>query len=103
MVGIVRRPLDLGDQFAVGGLLVLTPAFARAHQADIGVFGSRIRIRTVHGQADVPRVVEEGRAILGDGLFTAQDLAVANQGASAAIDLVASRCGSAWRSPPWLV
>ena len=29
IVGIVRRPLDLGDRGASGGVLVLTPAFNR--------------------------------------------------------------------------
>ena len=90
VAAIVRRPLDLGDRGASGGLLVLTPAFGRAYTDRIGVFGTRIRIRTEHGAADVPQVLAASRAILGDSLFTAQSLAVGTQGARAAIDLFAS-------------
>ena len=32
IVGIVRRPLDLGDRGAVGGVLVLTPAFNQKYE-----------------------------------------------------------------------
>ncbi len=90
VAAIVRRPLDLGDRGASGGLLVLTPAFGRAYTDRIGVFGTRIRIRTDHGVADVPRVLQASRAILGESGFTAQSLAVETQGARAAIDLLAS-------------
>ncbi|MDQ1632210.1 MAG: putative transport system permease protein, partial [Frankiaceae bacterium] len=89
VAAIVRRPLDLGDRGASGGLLMLTPAFGRAYTDRIGVFGIRIRIRTDHGVADVPRVLTASRAILGDTL-SAQSLAVGTQGARAAIDLFAS-------------
>jgi hypothetical protein len=85
VVGIVRRPLDLGEQSASGGLLVLTPAFDRAYTNRIGVFGLRIRVRTVNGAADVPRVLAASRRILGASLFNAQGLAVESQGASNAI------------------
>ncbi len=90
VAAIVRRPLDLGDRGASGGLLMLTPAFGRAYTDRIGVFGTRIRIRTDHGAADVPRVLAASRAILGDSQFAAQSLAVETQGARAAIDLFAS-------------
>ena len=46
VVGIVRRPLDLGDRAASGGLLVLTPAFAHTYHDAVGVFGDRLRVRT---------------------------------------------------------
>jgi hypothetical protein len=36
IVGIVRRPLDLGDLAASGGVVVLTPAFNRAYVNRIG-------------------------------------------------------------------
>src|SRR5438045_2672196 len=36
VVGIVRRPLDLGDRGAAGGVVVLTPAFYRAYVDRIG-------------------------------------------------------------------
>ena len=90
VVGIVRRPLDLGDPTASGGLLVLTPEFARTYADQIGVFGSRVRIRTEHGAADVPEVLAASRQILGDSQFIAQGLAVDTQGARNTIDVLAS-------------
>jgi hypothetical protein len=89
VVGMIRRPLDLGDRGATGGLMLLTPAFARAHASDIGVFGSRIRVRTDQGAADVPRVLDGSRRILGDALFASQDLTLDAQGARHAIDVLA--------------
>ncbi len=89
VVGIVRRPLDLGDRGASGGLLVLTPAFDRAYVDHIGIFGARIRVRTVDGAADVPGVLEASRRIFSESLFNAQGLAVETQGARNAIDLLA--------------
>ena len=65
VVGIVRRAADLGDEGAAGGFVVLTPAFARAEAGKIGVFGQRLRIRTVHGASDVNRVLASARQILG--------------------------------------
>jgi ABC-type lipoprotein release transport system permease subunit len=88
VVGIVRRPLDLGEEGAPGGLLVLTPAFAHAYAGQIGVFGSRVRIRTDAGAADVPRVLAGARRVLGRSLFVAQGLAVESQGARNAIDVI---------------
>ncbi|MGZ6898624.1 MAG: FtsX-like permease family protein [Acidimicrobiia bacterium] len=88
VVGIVRRPLDLGDRAASGGLLVLTPAFARAYADRIGVFGDRLRVRTDR-RSDVPRVLAAAKRIFGPSLFLAQSLAVETQGASNAIDVLA--------------
>ena len=88
VVAIVRQPLDLGDQNASGGLIVLTPAFDRAYSDRIGTFGTRIRIRTDNGAADVPRVLAESRRIFGQAVFSAQGLAVETQGASDAIDVL---------------
>ena len=89
VVGIVRRPLDLGEQTASGGLMVLSRGFA-AHYGDrVGIFGDRIRLRTDRGAADVPEVVAASKRILGDSFFIAQGLAVDAQGASNAIDVLA--------------
>ena len=89
VVGIVRRPLDLGEQMASGGLVVLSRAFGPHYGDRVGVFGDRIRLRTDHGAADVPEVVAASKRILGDSLFIAQGLAVDAQGASNAIDVLA--------------
>ncbi len=90
VAGTVRRTLDLGDRGASGGLLVLTPAFDRAYANRIGVFGSRIRVRTADAPGDVPAVLAAIRKTLGDSLFSAQGLATETLGASNAIDVVAS-------------
>jgi hypothetical protein len=89
VVGVVRRPLDLGDAGAPGGLLVLTPAFGQQYAGQIGVFGTRVRIRTDDGARDAPRVIRSSRHVLGQSLFNAQGLAPASQGARNAIDVVA--------------
>jgi hypothetical protein len=88
VVGIVRRPLDLGERTASGGLLVISPATAKAYHGQIGVFGTRLRIRTDHGAADVPGVLAAARNILGPDLFSAQSLTVQAQGARNAIDVL---------------
>ena len=91
VVGIVRRPLDLGVRGAEGGVLVPTPAFYRAHRADIGSFGGTIlRIRAVQGARDIPTVVREARRIFGDSEeFDVQGLGIDTEGASDAIDALA--------------
>jgi hypothetical protein len=85
VVGIVRRPLDLGERGATGGLLLLTPAFGRTYHGRVGVFGDGVRVRTKRGERDVPRVLAASRQIFGDSLFNAQSLALETQGASNAI------------------
>ncbi len=90
IVGVVRRPLDLGDRGAAGGVLVLTPAFTRAYQTRIGSFGNTLlRVRTVHGTSDVPGVAAAARRIFGRSPdFGVQDLAIESQGAQNAIDVL---------------
>jgi hypothetical protein len=88
VVGIVRRPLDLGDHRASGGLMVLTPAFGRAYRDRVGVFGARIRVRTDDGAASVPVVSASARQIFGEQLLSAQGLAIESQGASDAISVL---------------
>ncbi|MDQ1431706.1 MAG: putative transport system permease protein, partial [Actinomycetota bacterium] len=90
IVGIVRRPLDLGDRGASGGVLVLTPAFNEQYQSTIGTFGGDVlRVRTVHGAVDVPRVAVAARRVFGkSSQFGVQDLAIDTQGAQSAIDVL---------------
>jgi hypothetical protein len=90
VVGIVRRPLDLGDRGQAGGVLVLTPAFTRQYGTEIGSFGGTIlRVRTQHGAGDVARVAAAARRIFGQSpQFTVQDLAIETQGAQNAIDVL---------------
>ena len=89
VVGIVRRPLDLGDRAATGGVVILTPAFAHRFAGRIGVFLNVLRVRTVHGQADLARVSTAARRAFGSsGFFQIVDLARENGGAESAIDVV---------------
>ena len=61
IVGIVRRPGDLGDADAGGGIVILTPAFNRVYSDRIANFGVGVDIRTKHGAADVPGVLAAAR------------------------------------------
>ena len=89
VVGIVRRPLDLGDRAATGGVVILTPAFAHRFAGRIGVFLNVLRVRTVHGPADLARVSTAARRAFGSsGFFQIIDLARENGGAESAIDVV---------------
>ena len=89
VVGIVRRPLDLGDRAATGGVLVLTPAFDRAYQQRIAVFADVLRVRTRHGAADIPAVTTAARRIFGGSPdFDVQSLAIETQGAGDAIHVL---------------
>ena len=63
IVGIVRRPLDLGNRGASGGVLVETPAFNRYYANRIGGYGSVFRVRTRQGQPMSDRVVASARRV----------------------------------------
>jgi hypothetical protein len=89
IVGIARRPLDLGNRGAAGGLLVLTPAFNRAYADRMGRFGTRMRVRTDTGAAEAPRVIAAARSIFGTSLLSTQGLAIETEGARNAIDVLA--------------
>ena len=91
IVGIVRRPLDLGDRGASGGVLVLTPAFNGRYENLVGSFnGIILRVRARHGNADVAQIAAAARRIFGESpQFGVQDLAVDTQGAQSAIDVLA--------------
>jgi len=64
IVGIVRRPLDLGARGGAGGVVVVTRAFRDKYGSDIGNFvGTVIRLRTEHGDADVGPVTKAASRI----------------------------------------
>ena len=90
IVGIVRRPLDLGDRGAQGGVVVLTPAFTKKYVHEIYGFGTILRIRTRHGAADVPTVVAAARRIFPPSVFgfSVQSLGIETEGARSAIDVL---------------
>ena len=91
IVGIVRRPLDLGDRGAEGGVVVLTPAFTKKYLPEIYGFGTILRVRTRHGAADVPTVVAAARRIFPASPlfgFSVQPLGIETEGARNAIDVL---------------
>ncbi len=89
IVGIVRRPFDLGNQGAAGGPLIETPAFLRYYANRIGNVSTIFRVRTRHGEADVARVAASTRPIFPQGAnFNAMSLASVNNSAQNAIDVL---------------
>jgi ABC-type antimicrobial peptide transport system permease subunit len=80
IVGIVRRPFDLGARGATGGLLVLTPAFSRAYAQQVGYYISLLRIRTHNGGADIPGVIAGARRIFGRSAVSSGSLAAVESG-----------------------
>ncbi len=89
IVGIVRRPGDLGDADAGGGIVVLTPAFNRLYFDQIGNFGVAVEIRTSHGASDVPGVIAAARPIFANsGGLSSQGPAEQSGGAKSAIDVL---------------
>jgi hypothetical protein len=88
IVGIVRRPEDLGRKGALGGVFLLTPAFTRHYSGRIGVYGSGLRIRT-RGSVDIPRLRTEALRIFGRSpLFSVSSAAGDVQGTQNAIDVL---------------
>ncbi len=89
IVGIVRRPHDLGRLGAAGGDLVLTPAFYRAYSARIGSWGSLVRVRSRDGAADLPRLKAAAVRIFGRSpQFGVQNAAVESGGVQNAVDVL---------------
>ncbi len=89
VVGIDRRPLDLGVREAAGGVIVLTPAFDRTYAGKIGVYTDVIRARGANGPSDVSKMTAAARRIFGDApAFGAQNLGVETEGARDAIDVL---------------
>jgi hypothetical protein len=89
VVGVVRRPLDLGGRGASGGVLVPTVAFTERYRDQIGTFaGDLLRVRTERGAADLPRASRAARRIFGgEEVFGVQALGIEGQGARNAIDV----------------
>ena len=89
IVGIVRRPLDLGGRGAAGGVIVPTRAFTDTTRDTIASFGGTVlRIRTVHGASDVPQVAAAARKIFGDDeSFALLNLNIEGAGIQSAIDV----------------
>jgi hypothetical protein len=88
VVGIVRRPLDLGDLGASGGVVIETPAFDRAYAGKIASFVSVVRIRTSHHAADVKSVTKEATGIFGQKLQDTTDLSAESRGGQDAINVL---------------
>lgn len=90
VVGIDRRPLDLGTRGAAGGVLLLTPAFDRKYAGAIGTFfGDSLRVRTKE-PGDASRVTAAAQKIWGSNpQFQLQDLAIDTTGAGDAIHVLA--------------
>jgi ABC-type lipoprotein release transport system permease subunit len=89
IVGIIRRPLDLGDRAASGGVVILTPAFYRKYDRRIAVFADVLRVRTVRGQRDVARVSATAQRMFhNSSSFQVTDLALENGGGADAINVV---------------
>ncbi len=89
VVGIVRRPLDLGGRGAAGGVVVPTAAFVAKYRDRIGSFaGSLLRIRTAPGAADLRQVTRAAKKIFGTSpVYSVQSLNIEGQGAQNAIDV----------------
>ena len=89
IVGIVRRPLDLGGRGSAGGVVVPTPAFLDRYRDEIGSFsGDVLRVRTVRGAEDVARVSRAARKIFGSSrFFSFTSLGVEGQAAQDAVDV----------------
>jgi predicted lysophospholipase L1 biosynthesis ABC-type transport system permease subunit len=89
IVGIDRRPLDLGDLSAAGGVVILTPAFDRAYRDRIAVFTDVLRVRTKHPSTDNSVVAATARRLLGTSPgFQVKELSIENRGGQDVIDVM---------------
>jgi hypothetical protein len=89
VVGIVRRPLDLGVRAAAGGVIVLTPAFAPAYDERIGAWTDVLRVRTDGNPRVTGRVIAAARELWADDpTFQVQALGIETEGARNAIDVL---------------
>jgi hypothetical protein len=89
IVGIERRPEDLGRKGALQGVVVLSPAFWHRYSGTIGSFGWGLRLRTRDGVEDLPQVAAAARRIFGSSPeFAVQSAAGDRQGTQNAIDVV---------------
>jgi ABC-type lipoprotein release transport system permease subunit len=90
IVGLIRRPFDLGRQGATGGITILTPAFYHAYTGRIGVYPAvTLRIRTRNGLPDIPQIKAAALRIFGPSPhLSVTDPATAAGGAQDAIDVL---------------
>jgi ABC-type lipoprotein release transport system permease subunit len=89
VVGIVRRPLDLGVRSAGGGVAILSPAFRTRYADQVGAYTDVLRVRTERGTADVPGVTAVARKMFGQELtFGTTGLGSETEGARSAIDVI---------------
>jgi hypothetical protein len=90
IVGIVRRPLDLGERGDAGGVVTLTAAFNAKYGRLIDSFnGLAMRARTT-SRAAVPAVTARAQQIFGHNRnFDLQSLSIDNTGAADAIHVLA--------------
>jgi putative ABC transport system permease protein len=89
IVGILRRPLDLGDDAVQGGHFLLTPGFNRLYRDRIGNFGVLLDVRTTHGASDVRSVSAAVQRIFAkDGGASPQGTSDATKGAGDAINVL---------------
>ena len=93
VVGLVRRPVDIGANAAQGGAvgqILLTPGFNRAYVNRIGNFGVLLNIRTAHGPTDGPAVTKALQPIFAKsgGISPQTGTIFDAQGAQKAIDVL---------------
>jgi hypothetical protein len=87
IVGIYRRPLDLGNLAAEGGVMIETPAFDRFLHGRAALFATILRVRARHGEADVPAITAAARRIFGPQT-TALDVTSEARGGADAINVL---------------
>jgi ABC-type lipoprotein release transport system permease subunit len=88
VVGIVRRPLDLGVRSSSGGVVLLSPAFNEVYGKRVGIYTDVLRVRA-QTPADLPRVESAARRIFGKAYtFQEQPLGIEAEGARNAIDVL---------------
>jgi ABC-type lipoprotein release transport system permease subunit len=87
VVGLVRRPLDLGGRGASGGVVVPTVAFLQRYRDQIGSFGGSIlRVRTEGGSAALARATTAAKQLFGRAaVFSFTSLGIEGKGAQDAI------------------
>ena len=88
VVGIVRRPLDLGDLAASGGVVIETPAFDRHYASQIGVYTTVVRVETRNGAADIPAVTAAARRAFGAQLSGVTNVATESHGGEDAVNVL---------------
>jgi len=88
VVGIYRRPLDLGDLAASGGVVIETPAFDRTYRARVALYTTVLRVRTRDGAADLPAVTAAARRVFGEHYSSLVDVSTEARGGADAINVL---------------